>query len=282
MSAELLADPLSAEHLAAPAAVSLDGPSVDRFLADLASRGRAPETCARYRRSLSRLSQLLPEQGYIRAGSLAACREALLRTGAAPRSVNVILSAANSFLAFCGRRDLQLGDALPADEPRRPELTRAEYRYLLQAAKLLRRERAYLLVKLFAGTDLPVSELDHLTVEAVRAGAVVTSSGKTVALVHLPACLCRELLAYSDRQGLSSGPVFLTRDGAPMSRTYVNTAIRELCAAAKLPPEKVTPSALRRLYYEGRHAVEANVALLVEQALDRQMEEEQLTLGWDV
>ena len=281
MAVELLADPLDAALSADPAAVSLDPAAVEAFLSDLAARGRAPETCARYRRSLARLAQLLPEPGRIRSGSLAACRQALLASAAAPRSVNVILSAANSFLAFCGRRDLQLADALPADTSPRPELTRAEYRHLLHTAKLLSRERAYLLVLLFAGTDLPVSDLDRLTVEAARAGAVVTGSGKTAALVHLPPALCRELLAYCGRHGLSAGPVFLTRDGAPMSRTYVNTAIRELCLAAGLPLEKGSPSALRRLYCEGRRAAEANIALLVEQALDRQMEQEQLTLGWD-
>ena len=273
MAVELLADPLDAALLADLPAVSLDSAAVEAFLSDLAARGRAPETCARYRRSLSRLAQMLPEPGRIRPGSLASCREALLRSGAAPRSVNVILSAANSFLAFCGRRDLQLADTLPAETAPRPELTRAEYRHLLHTAKLLGRERAYLLVLLFAGTDLPVSDLDRLTVEAARAGAVVTGSGKNAALVHLP--------PYCGRQGLSAGPVFLTRDGAPMSRTYVNTAIRELCLAARLPLEKGSPSALHRLYCESRRAVEANIALLVEQALDRQMEQEQLTLGWD-
>ena len=67
-----------------------------------------------------------------------------------------------------------------------------------------------------------------------------------------------------------------------MDRTYVTSSIRDLCAVAKVPVEKGSPRCLRRLYLAGRKAVEDNVALLVEQALERQLEEEQLSLGWDV
>ena len=66
-----------------------------------------------------------------------------------------------------------------------------------------------------------------------------------------------------------------------MDRTYVTSSIRDLCAVASVPVEKGSPRCLRKLYLAGRKAIEDNVALLVEQALERQMEEEQLTVGWN-
>ena len=66
-----------------------------------------------------------------------------------------------------------------------------------------------------------------------------------------------------------------------MSRTYVTSAIRNLCMVAKVPVEKGNPRCLRRLYLAGRKAIEDNIALLVEQALERQLDEEQLTVGWE-
>ena len=66
-----------------------------------------------------------------------------------------------------------------------------------------------------------------------------------------------------------------------MNRSYVTTSIRDLCVLAGIPAEKGSPRCLRRLYLAGRKAIEDNIALLVEQALERQMEEEQLTVGWE-
>ena len=62
---------------------------------------------------------------------------------------------------------------------------------------------------------------------------------------------------------------------------YSHEAERELCAAAKIPVEKGSPRCLRRLYLAGRKAIEDNIAMLVEQALERQTEEEQLSVAWE-
>lgn len=261
--------------------VALSAGDVDRFLASLAAKGRMADTLKRYRRSLELLASVLPEDGYIRRGTLSQCREVLLDRGYSSRSVNVICTAANSYLAFMDRREYQICGNLRAEEKHRPELTRTEYRYLLQTAKLLGREKAYLLVKLFACADMPVSELEKLTVEAAKVGSVTVGAGKNASIVRLPRCLCRELLTYCDRKGQYTGPVFLTRDGTPMNRTSINSTIKELSAVAKVSPGRATPMSLRRLYLERRKAMEANISLLVDQALERQLEEEQLTLGWD-
>jgi integrase/recombinase XerD len=38
---------------------------------------------------------------------------------------------------------------------------------------------------------------------------------------------------------------------------------------------------LRRLYFSTRAGIESNIALLVEQAMERQLEQEQLAVGWE-
>ena len=254
---------------------------IEGFLGSLLVKGRAPETVERYRRGLERLAEVLPEDGYIRRGTLEQCREALLQNGCAPRTANLTISVANTYVAYMGRREYQFRDTLQAEEKPQPEMTRAEYRHLLQVAKLLGREKVYLLVKVFAGADLPVQELEKVTVEAAKAGYVTVGEGKNRKNVRLPKCLCQELLAYADRNGLYTGPLFLARGGEPMSRVSVTTAIRDLCVLAQVPVEKGNPRCLRRLYQENRKAVEDNIALLVDQALERQLEEEQLTVGWE-
>ncbi len=262
------------------AAVPITEDSVQGFLEDLTRRGRTPDTVERYRRNLRKLIELLPEERYVRRGTLIKYRQALLNAGYAPRTVNVYIASANSYVAYMGHREYQLLDGLEAEKKLAPELTRNEYIHLLQTARLLERERSYLLIKLFASADLPVQELTKITVQAAQAGQAVIGEGGGRRNVRLPRCLCRELLDYARRNGIQEGPLFLTKDRAPMDRTYVTSSIRDLCVLAKVPVEKGNPRCLRRLYLARRKAIEDNVALLVEQALERQLDEEQLSVGW--
>ena len=251
------------------------------FLEYLAQNGRTQDTIDRYQKELERLARVLPGDGMIRRGTLERSREALLAEGYAPRTVNIHISAANSYVAYMGHTEYQLRDTLESAETVSPELTRNEYIHLLQTAQLLQRERVYLLIKVFANADLPVQELPKITVEAARAGQAVIGEGKSRRIVRLPRCLSQELLSYAERSGIKEGPLFLTKERTPMDRTSVSSSIRDLCVLAKVPAEKGNPRCLRRLYLAGRKAIEDNVALLVEQALERQAEEEQLSVAWE-
>ena len=100
-----------------------------------------------------------------------------------------------------------------------PELTRTEYLRLLQTARALNRERVYLLVKLFGTTGLTVQELEKVTVEAVREGKLTIQFNRNKQMLRIPEGLQQELLDYAKRSGYLTGPIFLTKDGTPMSRT---------------------------------------------------------------
>ena len=78
------------------------------------------------------------------------------------------LAAANGLMTYLGHRELQATAALPPPaEGERPELTRGEYLRLLSTARVLEKERLYLLVKVFGSTGLSVGELPRLTAEAL-------------------------------------------------------------------------------------------------------------------
>ncbi len=120
-----------------------------------------------------------------------------------------------------------------------------------------------------------------MTVEAVREGKIVCNQNKYKQIVTVPSCLQKELLDFALRNSIGSGPIFQTRDGRPMHRTYVSAVIRNLCEEAKVPREKGNPKCLRKLYLSTKAGVESNISLLVEQAMERMMEQEQFTVGWD-
>ena len=254
---------------------------IEGYMAGLEAKGRisAPQ---QYSGILKQFYNDLPEDKRIRRSTLARWVELLQEKGYAPNTINSFAIVANGFLDYIGHREYQLSDLPKQEDNPQPELTRNEYLQLLQTAKRLDKEREYLLVKLFASCDLPVQQLDKVTVEAARAGCLTVNSSGTRSMVHLPGCLCRELLAYAGRQYIGVGPIFLSIQNRPMCRASIVQSITRLGEEAGLPSEKCNPQCLRRLYKTTRAAVEASFAVLVEQTMDRQAEQEQLIAGWEV
>ena len=255
---------------------------IEPFLTGYETLDRVEGTYYFYRRKLWKFYEDLPEDKTIRHGTLESWREKLLAEDYAPSTVNSFLSAANAFLDYIGHREYQLAGQLKEEgKPPQPELSRAEYFHLLRTAKAMGKERIYLLMKVFATVGLLVQDLQELTVEAVREGRVVCGRNRKQQILTVPKCLQKELLSFAERSGIWSGPVFLTRDGRPMHRTYISGAMKPVCEAAQLTDGRANPKGLRKLYLSTRAAVESNIALLVEQALERQLEQEQLAIGWD-
>lgn len=120
-------------------------------------------------------------------------------------------------------------------------MPRNEYLRLLSAAQALGRERVYLLAKVFGNTDLPVHELEKLTVEKAQAGMLSIRSGGSREIIRIPESICWELLGYAKRQESKSESIFRSQDGAPMSRSNVTIGILQLCVAAGVPEEKGSP-----------------------------------------
>ncbi len=261
--------------------VRLSREGIERFMAACQREGRVEGTLKWYRRGLNRLYEDLPEDKTIRHGTLEYWREQLVKEGYAPSTINSYLSVNNAYLDFVGHREYQLANQLKLATELQPELTRTEYLRLLQTARALGREKVYLLVKLFGTTGLTVQELDKTTVEAVKNGKLTVTFSRNKQVLRIPEGLQKELLDYAKRSGYLSGPIFLTKDGTPMSRTYVSTIIRQLCAVAKVPEEKGNPRCLKRLYQSTRAGIEENISLLVEQAHNRLLEQEQLEIGWE-
>ena len=170
---------------------------------------------------------------------------------------------------------------LREEKPPQPELSRAEYLHLLHTAKALGNEKVYLLIKLFACTGLFAKELPNLTVEALREGKVLCYQNRVKQIVTIPACIQKELLSFTERNGIASGPIFRTRSGRAINRTYVPILMKPVCEAARIPDGRANPQALRKLYLSTRAGIESNIALLVEQAMERMMEQEQLSIGWE-
>ena len=114
----------------------------------------------------------------------------------APASVNSMLSSLNAFFAYnewyeLRVKTLKIQRRIFADKEK--ELTKAEYERLLTAAKDRKNEKLYYLMQTIASTGLRVSEIKHVTCEAVKSGqAVINCKGK-IRQIFLPKQLCKML-----------------------------------------------------------------------------------------
>ena len=142
-------------------------------------------------------------------------------------------------------------------------------------------ERLYLLIKLFATTGIAVQELEKVTVEAVQEGSAVTYPNRNREVIRFPECLQRELLAFAKENGIHSGPLFRTGDGAPLQRTTISNMIPRIAKYARLDANKCTPRCLQKLYVETWRSLKSNVAVMLQMTYDRMLEQEQVTYGWE-
>ena len=94
-----------------------------------------------------------------------------LQENYAVRSVNSMLASINSLFMFLGWHDLKV-KALKLQQqvycPEEKELTKAEYARLCRTAQNKHNERLNLILQTICGTGIRVSELQFVTVEAVK------------------------------------------------------------------------------------------------------------------
>lgn len=182
-------------------------------------------------------------------------------------SANSMIAAMNCFLRFCGWHDLcvkQFKVQREAYCSEEKELTRAEYFRLLEAAKTKHNERLNLIIQTICGTGIRVSELQYITVEALHNGeAIVNCKGKNRRVFIVPE-LKKKLLRYVKEQGISTGTVFVTRGGKPVSRNSIWKDMKALCEQANVSASKVFPHNLRHLFARTFYGIEKDIAKLAD------------------
>ena len=185
----------------------------------------------------------------------------------AVRSVNSMLASVNSLFVFLGWHDLKVKSLKLQQQvfcSEEKELTKAEYTRLCRTAERKHNERLNLILQTICGTGIRVSELQYITVEAVKCGeAVVSLKGKTRS-VFIVKELKQKLLRYAAEQNIKSGMIFVTRTGKPISRTNIWREMKALCEEANVNPQKVFPHNLRHLFARVFYGIEKDIAKLAD------------------
>ena len=188
-------------------------------------------------------------------------------TNYAIASANSMIAAVNAFLRFMGWVDCcikQFKVQKKAFCSEEKELTKAEYIRLVNTAKQKGNERLNLLLQTICGTGIRVSELQFITVEAVRKGEAVVSCKNKTRTVFIVRELQKKLLNYIKAKGITTGCIFITKSGKPMNRCNIWREMKALCEQAGVTPDKVFPHNLRHLFARTFYGIEKDIAKLAD------------------
>lgn len=190
-----------------------------------------------------------------------------LQENYAVRSVNSMLASINSLFVFLGWHDLKVKSLKLQQQvfcPEEKELTKAEYARLCRTAERKHNERLNLILQTICSTGIRVSELQYITVEAVKNGEAVVNCKAKTRSVFIVKELKQKLLRYAAEQGIKSGMIFVTRTGKPISRTNIWREMKALCEEANVNPQKVFPHNLRHLFARVFYGIEKDIAKLAD------------------
>lgn len=239
--------------------------AVTIYLQFLKIQEKSKGTLEKYQRELLDLAKYLAGKKVTRE-DLVVWKEELEKRYS-PVGVNGRLVAANGFFSFFGRYDLRLKLLKIQKEifmREEKELTRAEYGRLVRTAERKGKERLSLLIQTICATGIRVSELEFITVEAVKRGrAEVNCKGKR-RVIFLPARLQKKLKAYAAKKGISEGVIFAAKSGRPLHRGNIWAEMKKLCKDAEVSPEKVFPHNLRHLFARIFYSLDKDIAKLAD------------------
>ena len=236
------------------------------FAVYLKSEEKSENTIEKYIRDVRAFTTYMGN-AEITKEAVIAYKNKLLSEGYAVRSINSMVASINSLFAFLGWQNLKVKSLKLQRQiycPEEKELTKAEYMRLVNTAKQKGNERLNLLIQTICGTGIRVSEFQYITVEAVTCSeAVVSLKGKTRS-VFIVRELQKKLLRYAAEQKITSGAIFITRTGKPMSRTNIWREMKSLCEQAGVNPQKVFPHNLRHLFARTFYGIEKDIAKLAD------------------
>ena len=126
-------------------------------------------------------------------------------------------------------------------------MTLSDFERMLRYADKLERPQARAIMETLAGTGIRFNELQFITVEAVKAGvATVQNKG---AIRDVPLQPVKKILqTYCKENGITSGQIFRTRYGNPISNSQLSRELKKIAGAARVSKARIHPHGFRHLF----------------------------------
>lgn len=228
----------------------------------LKNEEKSNATIEKYLRDIRTFFKFMEDRSITKEETI--CYKDYLTRQYAPASVNSMLVSLNCYLrytgmSFCCVRLLKIQQQIFCREDK--ELTIQEYQRLVKAAD---NTRLSLIIQTICGTGIRVSELEYITVEAVRAGKAVVNCKNKTRIIFIPKLLQKLLLEYIKKTFLKTGAVFVSKNGKPLNRSNIWRDMKALCIKANVSPCKVFPHNLRHLFARIFYSIDRDIVRLAD------------------
>lgn len=236
--------------------IEISTEDIKKFEQYLYERENAIATIQKYKTDIHTFFRFLEGERKVDKAKLLEYKEWLVERYAVS-SVNSILAALNQFLEFLDAghlkvKRIKLQRNLFLQEEK--ELTRQEYKKLLQVARSEGKEQLALCMETIAATGIRISELQYFTLESVKRGRIEIYNKGKYRRIFLPKVIRQKLLCFCKQQKIKSGPVFITKSGKPKDRSNIWSEMKALKDKAGIDGGKIFPHNLRhlfaRIYYQ--------------------------------
>ena len=220
--------------------------SIEKFLKVTNEKEVRPNTLTAYRGDLQHLQQYMNGRDVTK--SLMIDYKEYLAKNYKTETANRRLRTARQFLRANGEPDI-IVKPVPVKRNLTPEniMTLSDFERMIRYAEKLKRPQAKAIMETLAGTGIRFNELQFITVEAVKAGAATVQNKGAIRDVPLQP-VKKLLLAYCKEQGITSGVIFTTRYGNPISNSQLSRELKKIAGAARVSKARIHPHGFRHLF----------------------------------
>lgn len=174
----------------------------------------------------------------------------IIQTGKKEASKNRNLISINKFLSFCDMEDFKLkGIKQQGKTALNNLLTVKEFQGIVRQAEEQKEWDIYWAVKTLTLTGVRYSELKFVTVEACKSKKLkITNKGK-VREFEFNEKLAKDLLAWAKSKGITSGMIFITKNGTFIKNEQFSRKLKKVAGKAHfVNMKKIHPHAFRHLF----------------------------------
>lgn len=160
-------------------------------------------------------------------------------------TINIKITILNAFMDFLGLDNTYKLKHLKKQQKTTIEnvLTQTDYERLLRIADARNKERIKYIMKVLAETGIRISELQYVTLEAVKKGvAVYDNKGTVEKKAFFNKKLQKELIKYCKDNNISQGIIFASKNGNALDQAYIYKEIQYIARTSKSKKEQSTPA----------------------------------------
>lgn len=128
-------------------------------------------------------------------------------------------------------------------------ISNEDYNLLKKRLKEDQNDFWYFVVRFLGATGARVSELVQIKAEHLRLGYMdLYSKGGKIRRIYFPDSLCEECLQWLKAKGITSGFIFLNRQGKQITPRGINSQLKQFAKRYGINPATVYPHSFRHLY----------------------------------